>query len=399
MADTTSTAAILARFPSLRDDATSLILRLQQHQAAGTTDSAPAVRRQSRESYRNPAMWRREIESVHCRVPLPLALSCQLPRPGSYVALTALGRPLLLVRTETDGIVALINSCRHRGARLVEPGAGHTRRFVCPFPSWTYGLSGDLQRIEDAATFGCAEPGSIALPRLPAAERFGLVFVALTPGQPMDLDSWLPEPLATHLAALDLASCHHHGVRHLAGPNWKIVLDGYLESYHVGTAHRASVSATHLSNLAALDAWGPHMRLSYGLRALADLPAQEVIAAKPEQLTTFASPVYWLFPGLNISGGWGDSVAVSLVLPGDAADRSHTQQHLLLRQAATDDAARALADATLERLYAINSSEDYPLLYGIQEGLHSDGDDVLIGRNEPGVQRFHEVIDELVSRG
>ena len=240
------------------------------------------------------------------------------------------GTPVLLTRTGDGEARAMLNACRHRGAEVVPLGSGVASRLVCPYHSWCYDLQGALTSVEDADTFGDVDRSALGLVPLPVQERAGLVFVGLTPGRPLDLDAWLGAELGHLLDTLDLARCFHHSTRVLDGPNWKIVLDGYLESYHVGTAHQQSVLLSTMSNMATFDAFGPHMRNCFAYRTSAD--ASEP-AATPDIASVRASvaDVYWLFPGLNISGAWGAQVAVSLVLPGRTWDASRTEQHIILR--------------------------------------------------------------------
>ena len=75
----------------------------------------------------------------------PLASASQLP-PGSCLALTLLGQPILLSHPLDGPPQAFFNRCPHRGVALQDPAAGTVacRRLVCPYHGWTYGLDGVL---------------------------------------------------------------------------------------------------------------------------------------------------------------------------------------------------------------------------------------------------------------
>lgn len=408
--ETAMTTATTTHLPALDDDpvvradALALLGRMVEHYRASTTDLAPSVRPQPADAYCDPELWRRELDAVHRRVPLPLALSCELVGPGAYKATEVAGTPVLLTRDAAGEVHAVLNSCRHRGAELLPVGTGTAPRLVCPYHSWCYDLAGRLEVVEDERLFGDVDRAQLDLVALPVVERAGLVFVGLTPGARLDLDGWLGAELGHLLDALDLGSCSHHSRRDLAGPNWKVVLDGYLESYHVGTAHRDSVLLTVVSDMATFDSYGPHMRSGFALRSIAgiaDRPVEDSADACAENsaaaLLAGVSAVYWLFPGLNISGGWGSTVAVSLVLPGRTWDGSHTEQHILLRSAPVDDEGRRAADRNADRLREIVLDEDYSVAEGVQRGLGAAaGRQFLFGRNEPGVQHFHDTLARLV---
>jgi phenylpropionate dioxygenase-like ring-hydroxylating dioxygenase large terminal subunit len=393
---TTDHLAALDDDPVVRADALRMLARVDRLRASGTTDQAPDVLREPAASYVDPARWADELAAIHRSVPLPLALSCELAEPGAYKAIDVAGTPVLLTRTADGEARAMLNVCRHRGAEVVPAGSGVAPRLVCPYHSWCYALDGALTSVEDEATFGGVDRSALALLPVPVQERAGLVFVGLTPGRPLDLDAWLGPELGHLLDALDLAGCFHHSTRVLDGPNWKVVLDGYLESYHVGTAHQQSVLLSTMSNMATFDAFGPHMRNCFAYRTSADASDGSDASDAPDVAAIRASvaDVYWLFPGLNISGAWGAQIAVSLVLPGRTWDVSRTEQHIILRDRPADDTARQSADVKADRLREIVLDEDYTLAEGVQRSLGAlAGQDVLFGRNEPGVQHFHRTID------
>src|SRR5919206_1798902 len=82
----------------MRHDAAATMDRLLAHHRAGTTDQAPRIRRQPVDSYLGDEQWRREIDRIHRRVPLPLALSCELPASGTFKAVTVVDTPVLITR-------------------------------------------------------------------------------------------------------------------------------------------------------------------------------------------------------------------------------------------------------------------------------------------------------------
>ena len=126
----------------------------------------------------------------------------------------------------------------------------------------------------------------------------GIVFVGLTPGATLDLDSWLGdlEPL---LAGLGLADLHHFSTRELPGTNYKIILDGFLETYHFAALHATSVALTNVSNMVAFDSWGPHQRNASALRGIAE-EARKTEGDRDPAMAV--APNYWLFPGMAIAG-------------------------------------------------------------------------------------------------
>ena len=307
--------------PAVRKDAFAVMERLVAHHHATSTDMVAEQWHEPVRNYTDPQLWEREVDSIHRRRPLPVALSCELPSAGSYKAIDVVGTPLILTRDRSGAVHALVNSCRHRGSELVPGGTGTARRFTCPYHAWSYDLAGCLTGVYGEDTFGSVDRGAMGLRSLPVGERAGIVFVSLDRDAELDLDSWLGPELVELLEGLGLADCYHHSTRVLEGPNWKVVVDGYLEGYHFASLHRTTVFRTNFSNMAAFDSWGPHQRNSFALRPIAEAASAPQDSWDPRRCV---GAIYWLFPGLAIAGGWREQVAVSFVFPGDSVTSSWT---------------------------------------------------------------------------
>src|SRR4051794_110961 len=387
-------AAGVSLDPEIAQDARTMVARLIEHYRNKTTDQADEQWREPVRNYLHQDMWRREIELVHKRVPLPLAVSCELPTPGSYKAITVVNTPVIITRDADGQVHATINVCRHRGAELLAEGYGNTNRITCSYHSWSYDLTGCLVGMYGDKTFGDVDRSTRGLLKLPAEERAGFVWVGLTPGMELNLDGWLAgiEPF---LASLRLDRGFHYSTRELDGPNWKVVIDGYLEGYHFASLHRQTVFKTNLSNTAIFDSWGPHQRNAFALRPIADAANQPREEWDPA-LTV--GVIYWLFPGLAISGGLRNQTAVSLVLPGPTWDTSRTQQVIVLRDEPRDEEEQKAAERTRDWFHDVVLDEDYAMGYSVQRGLDAMADeDMLFGRNEPGVQHFHRALGDFTA--
>ncbi len=377
----------------MQEDALDLVGRLVQLYRDRSTDQAEGQWHEPVDNYADPQRWRKEIDSVHRRVPLPLALSCEIKEPGSYKAITVAGTPVLITRDAQGAVHASLNVCRHRGSALLPDGLGKAKHLSCPYHAWSYDLAGCLTGVYGEKTFGPVDRVSRSLVSLPAEERAGLVFVSLTPGADLDLDTWLGG-ITPFLESLRLESGYLYSTRELDGPNWKIVIDGYLEAYHFASLHRDTVFKTNLSNMTAYDQWGPHQRGAHALRPIAEAAKQSREEWDP---ASCVGAIYWLFPGLAIAGGWRSHTAISLVLPGETWDTSKTQQLIVLRQEPSDDEEIKAAEHTRDWFHDVVLDEDYATGYGVQRGLQAlSGTDFIFGRNEPGVQAFHRSLKEIV---
>src|SRR5690606_24814467 len=55
-----------------------------------------------------------------------------VPNPGDYHTMDFLGAPLIVTRGKDEKVRVFANTCRHRGARLVD-GDGNCKAFRCPY--------------------------------------------------------------------------------------------------------------------------------------------------------------------------------------------------------------------------------------------------------------------------
>jgi phenylpropionate dioxygenase-like ring-hydroxylating dioxygenase large terminal subunit len=381
--------------PTVRQDAFDLMAKLVEHYKNKSTDEAAEQWVEPVRNYLDEDLWSREVSQIHKTVPLPLAMSCELPDPGCYKAIDVAGTPVLITRDASGVAKAMLNVCRHRGAELVSEGLGKTRRITCKYHAWSYDTAGCLLGVTAEDTFGEVNRDAMSLVSLPAVERAGFIFVSLDPKATIDLEEWIGAELLQLLEALALDRCYHHSTRTLDGPNWKVVIDGYLEGYHFASLHRTTVFRTNLSNMAVFDKWGPHQRNAFALRPIADAANTPKDSWDP---ATCVGAIFWLFPGLAIAGGWRSQIAVSLVLPGSSWASSKTQQLILLRHEPADEDERKAADHTRDWFHDVVIDEDYSTGFGVQRGLSAMADqDFVFGRNEPGVQHFHRELKERLA--
>jgi phenylpropionate dioxygenase-like ring-hydroxylating dioxygenase large terminal subunit len=363
------------------------------HARAGTIDQATAVQRVPARHYVDPERGRAEQERIFRRLPLVLGFSCELREPGAYRAIEAVGVPVLIVRAGDGGVRAFLNVCSHRGAIVAEGGLGCARRFTCPYHGWTYDEQGALVGIANRADFGDVDTRSLGLTPLPAAERAGLVFVGLRPGAALDVDSFLCG-YGDVLAHLGLERCHLVGRQTLAGPNWKVAYDGYLDFYHLPVLHRNSFGP-RMPNRALYDAWGPHQRVSMPNPALA---AMESLPEEQWDVEALLGGIWTVFPHVSIADfqAGGKLYLVSQLFPGASADESLTIQSFLATTE-PDEAQRAAIAQTMRFLEHVVRDEDYATGLGIQRALKTGAKrDVLFGRNESGGQRFHRFVDAVL---
>jgi phenylpropionate dioxygenase-like ring-hydroxylating dioxygenase large terminal subunit len=364
------------------------------HAKAGTIEQEPDVFRVPVSSYTDPDRFQLEVDRIFKRVPLLLATSTELRDPGSYKAMDAMGVPVLISRGSDGELRAFVNMCSHRGSQIMPEGLGKTRRFVCPYHAWAYDGEGQLVGILSQDDFGEIDRSCHGLTVLPLAERAGLVWVLLDPASQLCIDDFLCG-YDELLANFHFEEWHLVSRRTVAGPNWKIAYDGYLDLYHRPILHKDTFGA-NFPNRALYYAFGPHQRVSVShpaMAALADQPEDEW----DEGFLT--SGVWTVFPHVSIAtfDAGGPGVLLSQLFPGPSHLESTTVQSYLMRHEPNDE-QRALAEKQADLLEYVVREEDYATGLRQQQALLTGArSEVLFGRNEGGGHRFHRWVDRLIA--
>ncbi len=367
-----------------------------QHARDNTFELVDAVLKVPAKNYTDDGRFKLEVDRIFKRLPLMLAPSCEMPKPGDFKTLEVGGIPVLLTRGQ-DGIVrSFINSCTHRGTNVAVDATGNTKRFTCPYHGWTFGQKGELIAVSASGDFGHIDKSCYGLTALPVAERAGLIFGSVNPHSKLDVDDFLCG-YDSLLEAFNFKDWHFFSSRTLRGPNWKIAYDGYLDFYHLPVLHKDTLNANGLlGNRAHYHAWGPHQRLvapDRAARELGDRPEEEW----SDDLVL--NGVWTIFPSISIASfnGGGRGVMISQLLPGDKVGESWTRQMYLMEKPPSADQEEA-AHAQFAFLEVVVRDEDYATGLRQQRALdHGTLDHVLFGRNEGGAQAFHQWTDRIIN--
>ena len=375
--------------------------RLLHFVEAKTTDQTGSTMQVPVEDYLDAQRWQKEIDLIFKRLPLMLAFTIEMPKPGDYKALAPMGIPVLLSRGKGGTARAFLNVCRHRAMKLVDEtegdGKGSCRAFSCPYHGWTYASDGRLIGVAEAGTFGEVDKDAHGLIELPCQEVAGMIFAILTPGLDIDVPAFLGGML-DDFAALKLENWYFHKAREMRGANWKVAYDGYLEGYHFQAAHPETVAPRTPSNRAYYEAFGPHIRLAYPQHAivdLKDLPREEW--GDRENLNY--DFIRMLFPNFAMFLA-PEMCQIAQLFPGDTPDSNVTVMNYVFPQKPDTDEALQKLDEMCDFFFDVVEKEDYLMGMRVQQGLEAQGSGhVTFGRNELGNQYFHRWIEHYLSQG
>lgn len=248
-------------------------------------------------NYTDVDQYRREVTDVFPHTWIPLGPSSDVAAPRSYSTWDRLGQSVVVVRQDDGSLAAFHNVCQHRGARLVrEPGICERGQFRCPWHGWGYGLAGSLDAVPLRATFDPEALVDLRIPPVRCEEWAGWVWITLSDRAP-DLRSYLGV-IAQELdwyGLDDFKVTHRQSVRLTA--NWKIVMDGFLETWHVPFTHKDSLAEYVRWREAVLHVEPPHSWMSIPVRGYTEqrqgLPHQASMIC---HYLAFPNTIYSCFP-------------------------------------------------------------------------------------------------------
>jgi phenylpropionate dioxygenase-like ring-hydroxylating dioxygenase large terminal subunit len=320
--------------------------------------------------YADPAHLARELGTVFT-APRVVAASSEVG-VGGCLPIDLPGASALLTRG-ADGVVrAFANACRHRGTRLVD-AACERKALVCPYHGWTYGLDGALMHVPHEEAF--VGIGKRDLAAKDVVERHGLIWLGGEGAGELDAD----------LAALGLdRHVLYRRSRTTRRCNWKLVIEAFLDGYHLRALHRDSIYRFFLDAASYAEAVGPHIRAVTGRRALRET-AEMRVAGTPS-FVVFPSTVIIAHPDFT-------SVITVYPLAPDVTDWDHLM--LVPKQRAGEVEHWAKSWQLIEE--TVFQREDLWVCEQIQRSIASGAtEELLFGTLEEPVRWFHAALDDAL---
>ena len=341
--------------------------------------------------YLDEDRFRREQERLFGRFPLLLGPSAMLPRSNQAIAHDDYGVPLIVTRAGNGTVHVLANVCRHRGTRLIEsddvvPAA----RIVCPYHAWAYRPDGALAGVPRAECFPGLNRSEFGLRAFRAIESGGLVWFCRSPEESFEA----VEQLADDLDAFGVAGLHLYRRRtHDVAANWKLVIDAFLESYHVARLHAATIGPFFADGITAADMIGPHQRAVVGR---ADYLAK-IDRSDWRELRRAVTYTYHLFPNTVVVVS-PDYINLLICYPQDVGMTRVEDLMLIPEAPATIEAERHWQKSWDLLDAGTFGGEDFRAAALCHQGLASGlAEEITLGSLEHGIAAFHARLDAALS--
>lgn len=192
--------------------------------------------------YTSPAILDQERTTLFKRTWQIVGREEALAGPGDYLTCDIGGEPLVVIRSDDMRLTALYNVCAHRGMRLAE-GTGNCKRLTCPYHSWTYDLSGQLQGVPYARYLPEGfDKTAVHLPNARIDTWGGFVFVSLD-----SENEGLRAYLGDMIDRWEAYCPDWDGLRAVQRLtfdqpcNWKIFMENATDYYHIPFIHQNSL--------------------------------------------------------------------------------------------------------------------------------------------------------------
>jgi nitrite reductase/ring-hydroxylating ferredoxin subunit len=200
-------------------------------------ESVDWSRKIDRRIYRDPNIYRAELERIFRRSWIFVGLENELKAAGDFLTTTVGEEPVVVTRDGKGQLRAFYNTCTHRASMLICETHGNCPAFRCLYHGWTFNLEGRLTGVPYPDAYGEQfRKEDFDIPAVHVDSFAGLVFVALEPLVPR-LKDFLGEamaPLEKYCTGTEVLG----RVRWRYMGNWKLWHENFADNYHPEFVHR-----------------------------------------------------------------------------------------------------------------------------------------------------------------
>lgn len=191
------------------------------------------------EAYTSQAWFEQEYEQLFGNIWQFGGFVGDVAESGDYVTVQAGPHPLFVIRAPDGNLRAFHNICRHRGTQLLRTIGKANKSIICPYHHWNYSLEGELRNIPSRKTeFPDVDMKGLCLHKASVATWNEMFFVH--PNQnAQPLSDWLKgvaDQIGPHRPK-ELVEYEAGRTRHEINANWKIVVENYIDGYHLAHLH------------------------------------------------------------------------------------------------------------------------------------------------------------------
>ncbi|MFA7602501.1 MAG: aromatic ring-hydroxylating dioxygenase subunit alpha [Novosphingobium sp.] len=167
-------------------------------------------------------------------------MACRLddiPNVGDYIVYKVAHLEYIVVRTGEDEVKAHVNACLHRGRKLCDHDGERASVFRCPYHGWSWGIEGEIRDLTAEWDFPGIREEVSRLRQAKVALWGGFVFINPDP-EAISFEEYAGPEMIEHYRKFKLENRYKQAhVGKVIKANWKLIMEAFLEAYHIITTH------------------------------------------------------------------------------------------------------------------------------------------------------------------
>jgi Rieske 2Fe-2S family protein len=189
-----------------------------------------------RAAFVDPAVLEWELDNLFCGGWVCVGHVSQVSERGQYVMADIGSESVFVVADDEGEPHAFLNTCRHRGARLVDAPEGRIGRLQCPYHAWSYGFDGSLRNAPHTDAIEDFDRACFGLRPVRTAVVEGLVLVDVS-GEAPPAEEHVGDlaPLLARYRVGELRRARR--LVYQVDANWKAIGENYSECLHCPGVH------------------------------------------------------------------------------------------------------------------------------------------------------------------
>jgi phenylpropionate dioxygenase-like ring-hydroxylating dioxygenase large terminal subunit len=167
-------------------------------------------------------------------------MACRLddiPHTGDYLIYKIANIEYIIVRISETEVKAHLNACLHRGRKLCDHNGERATHFRCAYHGWSWNIDGNLKDLTAEWDFPGIRDEVGKLSQAQVALWGGFVFIN-PDREAMSFEDYAGPEMLEHYQKFKLQNRYKQAhVGKVIHANWKLIMEAFLEAYHILTTH------------------------------------------------------------------------------------------------------------------------------------------------------------------
>jgi choline monooxygenase len=198
-------------------------------------------------AYIDKEFWKKEANSVFFNNWVFVGYKHELEKIGDVVPIKLANQPILLLKNNSEDIVAFHNICSHRCVTLIDKPKNVKKIITCPYHSWAYDLNGKLLASPHFGGINSHKPDNFnalehGLKSVRTHVWHDWIFINLN-NNAASFEQYASS-LINQFTDINLDKIYPVATLNFGkiNTNWKFLVENFIEPYHVQFVHKKTTS-------------------------------------------------------------------------------------------------------------------------------------------------------------